>query len=82
MGSVLLAKDTRLADKQMVVKVLNAESTNTEKLQEDVRNFKREAETLAHLNHPLIPNVTDHFEEGAATLWSWILWTARIWRNV
>lgn len=64
MGSVLLAKDTRLADKLTVVKVLNAESSDTVKLQEDVRNFKREAETLAHLTHPLIPDVTDHFEEG------------------
>lgn len=65
MGSVLLAKDTRLADKLTVVKVLNADSSNTEKLHEDVHNFKREAETLAHLDHPLIPDVTDHFEEGA-----------------
>jgi len=64
MGSVLLAKDTRLADKLTVIKVLNAESSDPEKLQEDVRNFKREAETLAHLDHPLIPDVTDHFEEG------------------
>lgn len=64
MGSVLLAKDTRLADKLTVIKVLNAESTDPEKLHEDVRNFKREAETLAHLDHPLIPDVTDHFEEG------------------
>lgn len=64
MGSVLLAKDTRLADKPTVIKVLNAESSDPEKLQEDVRNFKREAETLAHLDHPLIPDVTDHFEEG------------------
>lgn len=64
MGSVLLAKDTRLADKLTVIKALNAESTDTGKLQEDVRNFKREAETLAHLDHPLIPDVTDHFEEG------------------
>jgi serine/threonine protein kinase len=64
MGSVLLAKDTRLADKLTVIKVLNAESTDPDRLQEDVRNFKREAETLAHLDHPLIPDVTDHFEEG------------------
>jgi len=65
MGSVLLAKDTRLADKLTVVKVLNVDSSNTEKLQEDVHNFTREAETLAHLDHPLIPDVTDHFEEGS-----------------
>lgn len=64
MGSVLLAKDTRLADKLTVVKALSAENSNTEKLLEDVHNFKREAETLAHLTHPLIPDVTDHFEEN------------------
>ncbi len=63
MGSVLLAKDTRLGDKLVVVKVLNAESNDPEKLQEDVRNFKREVETLANLNHPWIPRVTDHFQE-------------------
>jgi serine/threonine protein kinase len=65
MGSVLLAKDTRLADKLTVIKVLNADNSDPEKLHEDVRNFKREAETLAHLDHPLIPDVTDHFEEGS-----------------
>src|SRR6266849_4561701 len=65
MGSVLLAKDTRLASKLTVVKVLNADSSDAEKLHEDVRNFQREAETLAHLRHPLIPAVTDHFEEGS-----------------
>lgn len=63
MGSVLLAKDTRLADKLTVIKALSAESGDTEKLLEDVHNFKREAETLAHLTHPLVPDVTDHFEE-------------------
>jgi eukaryotic-like serine/threonine-protein kinase len=64
MGTVLLAKDTRLADKPTVIKVLSADEDDKEKLQEDVRNFKREVETLAHLDHPLIPDVTDHFEEG------------------
>jgi serine/threonine protein kinase len=66
MGSVLLAKDTRLADKLMVIKVLSVASSTPNKLEEDVRNFKREAETLAHLDHPLIPDVTDHFEEGTS----------------
>src|SRR5258708_36102471 len=64
MGTVLLANDTRLADKPTVVKVLGTEeSSDPEKLQEDVRNFKREAETVAHLDHPLIHDVTDRFEE-------------------
>ena len=30
---------------------------------EDVRNFKREVATLAHIDHPLVPNVTDNFQE-------------------
>ena len=29
-----------------------------------MRNFKREVSTLAHIDHPLVPNVTDHFQEG------------------
>src|SRR5579883_3389393 len=52
MGSVLLAKDTRLADKLTVIKVLNAESTDPDKLQEDVRNYMVmdyvEGENLEH----------------------------------
>lgn len=64
MGSVLLAKDTRLSDKLVVIKVLNPESTtDPDKLQEDMRNFEHEVDTLARLNHPLIPDVTDRFEE-------------------
>lgn len=62
MGSVALAMDTRLADKLVVIKELVAEHASPA---EDVRNFQREVQTLAHLDHPLIPSVTDHFQEGS-----------------
>src|SRR6266550_2273866 len=64
MGAALLATDLRLDGKPVVIKELISDNTDPTKLQEDVRNFKREVATLAHLDHPLIPNVTDHFQEG------------------
>src|SRR5437660_5550255 len=64
MGAALLATDLRLDSKSVVIKELISDNTDPAKLQEDVRNFKREVATLAHLDHPVIPNVTDHFQEG------------------
>src|SRR6266581_4891990 len=65
MGAALLATDIRLDSKAVVIKELISDNTDPAQLQEDVRNFKREVATLAHLDHPLIPNVTDHFQEGS-----------------
>src|SRR5438876_3249334 len=65
MGAALLATDLRLDSKPVVIKELISDNTDPTQLQEDVRNFKREVATLAHLDHPLIPNVTDHFQEGS-----------------
>ncbi len=63
-GAALLATDLRLDSKPVVIKELISDSTDPIKQQEDVKNFKREVALLAHLDHPLIPNVTDHFQEG------------------
>jgi len=65
MGSVFLATDTRLAKKTVVIKALISNDSDPAARQQDVRNFKQEVETLAHLDHPLIPSVTDHFQEGS-----------------
>src|SRR5579859_7484747 len=65
MGAALLATDIRLDSKPVVIKELISDNTDPTKLQEDVRNFKREVITLAHIDHPLVPNVTDHFQEGS-----------------
>jgi serine/threonine protein kinase/ABC-type branched-subunit amino acid transport system substrate-binding protein len=64
MGAALLAIDKRLDDKQVVIKELISDSSDPEKFKEDVRNFKLEMRTLARLEHPLIPAVTDNFEEN------------------
>src|SRR2546429_2316615 len=65
MGTAMLATDIRLDSKSVVIKELLSDNTDPARMQEDVRNFKREVATLAHLDHPLIPNVTDHFQEGS-----------------
>lgn len=65
MGAALLATDKRLDSKLVVIKELVSESNDPRKLKDDEQNFKREVVTLAHLDHPLIPNVTDNFEEDS-----------------
>lgn len=64
MGAALLASDLRLDGKPVVIKELLSNNPDATQTQEDVRNFEREMKTLAHIDHPLVPNVTDHFEEG------------------
>lgn len=64
MGAALLATDIRLDSKPVVIKELISDNVDPTKLQDDVRNFKREVSTLAHIDHPLVPSVTDRFQEG------------------
>ncbi len=61
MGAVLLATDLRLDGKPVVIKELISNPATQE---EDIANFKREVALLAHIDHPLVPSVTDHFQEG------------------
>src|SRR5437870_2025312 len=65
MGAAMLATDKRLDNKPVVIKELISDNSDPSKFKEDERNFKREVVTLAHLDHPLIPNVTDNFDEGS-----------------
>jgi serine/threonine protein kinase/ABC-type branched-subunit amino acid transport system substrate-binding protein len=65
MGAALLATDIRLDGKPVVIKELISDTVDPDQRQDDIRNFRREMSLLAHLDHPLIPNVTDHFQEGA-----------------
>ncbi len=65
MGQVYLAEDTRLADKPCAVKELLADPQATPEEQEQAaEQFRREAAILAHLQHPNLPHVYDHFEEN------------------
>lgn len=65
MGAAVLARDTRVSNKRVVIKELVSDGSNPTQRQEDVRNFEREVETLANLDHPLVPTVTDSFQEGS-----------------
>src|SRR5579884_1921471 len=65
MGAALLATDLRLDSKPVVIKELISDNTDPARLQEDVRNFKREVSTLVQVDHFLVPSVTDHFQEGS-----------------
>jgi len=65
MGAAVLANDMRVAGKPVVIKELISDNTDPTQLNEDVRNFEREVETLAYIDHPLVPTVTDHFQEGS-----------------
>jgi serine/threonine protein kinase len=64
MGAAVLARDTRIANKPVVIKELISDENDPKQRQQDVENFKHEVETLATLDHPLIPTVTDSFQEG------------------
>ena len=64
MGAALLATDIRLDGKPVVIKELVSGGVDQTDRLDDVRNFNREVVTLAHIDHPLVPNVTDHFQEG------------------
>lgn len=57
MGTVYLATDRNLADRQVAIK------ENTETSPATQRQFQYEAVLLARLSHPNLPRVTDHFIE-------------------
>lgn len=64
MGQVYLAHDVRLADRPCAVKELLPDPHASPQEQEEAAgHFRREAAILAHLGHPNLPNVYDHFEE-------------------
>ncbi|HEY0755064.1 MAG TPA: bifunctional serine/threonine-protein kinase/ABC transporter substrate-binding protein [Ktedonobacteraceae bacterium] len=63
MGIALLATDTHLS-KNVLVKELLPNNTDPVKFQKDIADFQREVKMLALIDHPLVPNVTDYFQEG------------------
>lgn len=65
MGAVYQALDTRLPGKRWAIKEMSTSGlATTEELRKAVAAFQREAQLLARLNHPNLPKVIDHFEEG------------------
>jgi len=57
-GSVYLAKDRRLANREVAIKELH-EASSEAKI-----NFEHEAHLLASLNHPNLVSVSDSFSDG------------------
>ncbi|MEJ7617053.1 MAG: protein kinase [Pyrinomonadaceae bacterium] len=57
MGAVYMARDERLHSTVALKETLFADERSR-------KAFEREAELLANLHHPALPNVSDHFSEG------------------
>src|SRR5271157_4228652 len=62
MGRVYLANDTRLANRPVAVKEMMVGTGEQEK--KAIEDFQREANVLASLSHPGIPNLFDNFVEN------------------
>lgn len=65
MGAVYLAADRRLSTRQWAIKEMsNPAITSPLEHQQAVAAFKHEAELLAGLSHPNLPQVADYFSEN------------------
>jgi serine/threonine protein kinase len=65
MGAIYLADDQRLSGRLCAIKEVEQDPGIPEKLQEEARaQFYREASTLARLDHPNLPKVSDFFSSG------------------
>jgi len=64
MGSVYLARDTRVSNKPVVVKEMLDSFATEEERREAQAEFQAEAATMAALNFANIPSITDFFTEG------------------
>lgn len=62
MGTVYLADDNRLEGRQCAIKEIILQATLSEVVVQNVRKqFHQEASTLARLDHPGLPKVSDYF---------------------
>lgn len=65
MGSIYLADDLRLEGRLCAVKeVVHDRTLTSDLIQEAREQFLREATTLARLDHPNLPKVSDYFSSG------------------
>lgn len=64
MGAVYQAEDTQLFNRRCVVKEMLTGHLSPADKAEAERNFQREAELLASLRHPSIPQIYEYFIEG------------------
>ena len=65
MGAIYRAEDLRLAGRYCAIKEVQPEPRASSSMLAQAREqFYREASTLARLDHPNLPKVSDHFSEG------------------
>ncbi len=65
MGSIYRAEDMRLSGRFCAIKEIQIDPNSSPGQQEQAREqFHREASTLARLDHPNLPKVSDFFSEG------------------
>jgi serine/threonine protein kinase len=65
MGAIYKAEDLRLAGRYCAIKEVRPEPRASSSMLAQAREqFHREASTLARLDHPNLPKVSDYFSEG------------------
>lgn len=65
MGTVYLAKDTRLSNRLVAIKEMRTDEVEEEDRALNAEQFKSEMTILASLDHSAIPNIYDYQVEGA-----------------
>jgi formylglycine-generating enzyme required for sulfatase activity len=66
MGAVYKAEDQRINGRFCAIKEMSEFNLPPAERIHAAANFKREAELLAHLNHPNLPQVSDYFQDGSS----------------
>jgi serine/threonine protein kinase len=64
MGAVYQATDTRLQGRMCAIKEMSIHALPPDEQVEAVQNFEQEAQLLARLSHPNLPQVHDFFQDG------------------
>lgn len=63
-GAVYRAEDTQLGSRQIALKEMSQNGLSPQQQKEAATAFEQEALMLAHLQHPSLPSIFDHFEEN------------------
>ena len=64
MGTVYLAENMRLSDRQCAIKELSPDQVPLQERSWVLQTLRQEVDLLSKLNHPGLTNITDYFTEG------------------
>ena len=64
MGTVYIGRDRQLGNRLVAIKEMSQKGLVLSERLTAAKNFQREAHLLARLQHPNLPSIYDHFEEG------------------